>query len=983
MKINFRQGLISYQQSGAQAVFLLPGTVANNVSLSIAPQPTIATIAHGSSDYLLKFDQTVLNAWQLEPGVDNWLFIDQNLISGALTYGITTFEPITSAVEPGVAAAGQLWFDLNATVMKTFNGAKWIDTPRLVVAKVVGGNTNQIQSYSTGSSVGLFVSGSPGFLMLDSQLRPLRTSSGELLTSDTAVRIKTTVGTSGVLSEPVTGFVPIRANQAIPAMSLVYFSGEDSVSLASSDPSLVDLKTPVGIIEYALATNEVGTLTQIGELTYDQWDFQPEQFGKPLYCGYNGQLTATRPQGIQAYRVAYIKNAKTILFYVDSETQPQVVSSPGAIISGTPPINAVTSLNGSGEIVTAVSMNAATSGQAGYMTQVQATQLGSFETRISMSEDEIGELFAEKADIAHTHVVADVIGLQTDLDALTTSVGLKIPKILGTTGNFPSINFDGTLLDSGYTYSSFAPLGHVHTIADVTDLQTEINEKANVVHTHVIDDVIDLQTDLDARAFVNHTHLISDVSGLQTAIDNKANLVHAHEIIDINGLQEQLDLRTLVGHSHIISDITNLQTTLNSKANSIHTHVIADTIGLQSALDGKAAVVHTHVAADVTDFTEAVQDVVATTIVAGTGISAVYNDAGNELVISSSVPPGTQLKIRDNDTVGYAEYEPTVALAFPMMKVAQVSSGLISVKPQKLSMFQGLTPLAIYPNANVNAETQIIFGMGLQATLSGDDDEIVTIHTASQSPPTFPGGGLYQVMGNDGAGYLIPLAMNIQTDDPSFTTSVNIGENTHGNVSLFTTTGDGTSGNGGNFRINAGNAPQAGPGHGGDLTLLGGAGSLEGTEGLGGGNVFITGGRAGEKTGDDNSGGFVKIQTGQSQVNVADLDSSFISLQSTDASGAVKALVLNQWGAVGFADGDVTDYGMATYGTLGQILQSNGPNAQPTWEAAPSSGAGATALDQLTDVTLVSLADNDKLIYNGVTTKWENIPDGRVRVKTI
>lgn len=749
MKINFRQGLISYQQSGAQAVFLLTGTLANHVSLSVAPQPTLATIAHGSSDYLLKFDQTILNAWQLSTGVDNWLFIDQNLISGALTYGVTTLEPITSSIEPILPIVGQLWFDLNATVMKTFTGQKWIDTPRLIVAKVVGGNTNQIQSYSTGSSVGLSVPGSPGFLMLDSQLRPLRTSTGELLTTDTAVRIKTTVGTSGVLSEPVNGFVPVRANQAIPAMSLVYFSGEDSVSLASSDPALVDMKTPVGIVEHALATNEVGTITQQGEITYDQWDWAEANFGKPLYCGFNGQLTTTRPLGVQAYRVGYIKNARTILFYIDSETQPQVVSSPGAIISGVPPITAVTALNGSGEIVTSISMGAATAaeplalpgaleqgalipepGRDGYMTAAQATALNTFDTRITANTNAI----VTKAPLIHTHVIADVTGLQTGLDALATSITLKIPTVAGTTGNFPSINFDGTLLDSGFAYSAFALVGHVHTIADVTNLQTELNGKANVVHTHVIADVTGLQTDLDARAFVNHTHVIADVTGLRTALDNKAALAHTHEIIDINGLQQQLDLRTLVGHSHVISDIVNLQTSLNGKANVVHTHVIADTTGLQTSLDSKAALVHTHVSTDITNFNEAVQDVMGAAVVAGSGVVVTYNDASNQLVISSSITQVNQLKVRSKDTVGYAEYEPTVALAFPGFKVQETSSGLIAVAPQKFAMFQGLTRLTTYPNANVNAETQIVFGAGLQAMRSGDDDEIVTIQTAPVTP---------------------------------------------------------------------------------------------------------------------------------------------------------------------------------------------------------------------------------------------------------
>lgn len=579
MKINFRQGLISYQQSGSQAVFLLPGIVPNTVSLSVSPKPTIATIAHGSSDYLLKFDETVLNAWQLTAGIDNWLFIDQDLINGALTYGVTTHEPITSLITPVAPAARQLWFDLNSMVMKTFTGVKWIITPRLVVGKVQNGNTNQIQSYPVGSSVGLSIPGSPGFLMLDSQLRPLRTSAGELLTSDSPVRIKTTVGTSGVLSEPVNSFIPVRANQAIPAMSLVYFDGEDSVSLASSNPALVDPKTPIGVIEHALAMNEVGVITQQGEITYDQWNWSAVQFGKPLYCGYNGELTTTRPQGVQVYRVAYIKNAHTILFYIDSETQAQVYSAAGSIITGSPPIMAVTTTNGVGEIITTISMPAATPSVNGYMTAVQADQLGTFNSRITTNETSITTLQTSKANIVHTHVITDVSNLQPSLDALTASIALKIPKVTGTTGNFPSINSDGTLLDSGFTYASFSPTGHAHTIADVTNLQSDLNGKAALVHLHEIADVNGLQTNLDGRAFINHTHAMSAVSGLDVALAGKASVSHVHAIADIPDLQSQLDQRSLVGHLHPISEIVNLQTTLNSKSPTVHAHNAVDVVG--------------------------------------------------------------------------------------------------------------------------------------------------------------------------------------------------------------------------------------------------------------------------------------------------------------------------------------------------------------------------------------------------------------------
>lgn len=85
--------------------------------------------------------------------------------------------------------------------------------------------------------------------------------------------------------------------------------------------------------------------------------------------------------------------------------------------------------------------------------------------------------------------------------------------------------------------STKAPLVHTHAIADVTGLQTELNGKASTSHTHAISDVTGLQTALDGKASSSHTHIISDVTGLQTALDGKAASSHTHtasQVTDFN-----------------------------------------------------------------------------------------------------------------------------------------------------------------------------------------------------------------------------------------------------------------------------------------------------------------------------------------------------------------------------------------------------------------------------------------------------------------
>lgn len=55
-------------------------------------------------------------------------------------------------------------------------------------------------------------------------------------------------------------------------------------------------------------------------------------------------------------------------------------------------------------------------------------------------------------------------------------------------------------------------------------------------------------------------------------------------------------------------------------------------------------------------------------------------------------------------------------------------------------------------------------------------------------------------------------------------------------------------------------------------------------------------------------------------------------------------------------------------GTVGQILQSNGSSSPPTW-VTPSS---SSSLEDLTDTSLTTPSNNDILVYNSATSKWEN-----------
>lgn len=119
---------------------------------------------------------------------------------------------------------------------------------------------------------------------------------------------------------------------------------------------------------------------------------------------------------------------------------------------------------------------------------------------------------------------------------------------------------------------NLADIIHTHPISDVTNLQTELDKRANKQHTHVAADITDLQTELDKKANVVHEHAIEDITDLQTELDNKANVTHKHTVTDITDLQAELDKVANKEHTHTVADITDLQTELDKVANKEHTH---------------------------------------------------------------------------------------------------------------------------------------------------------------------------------------------------------------------------------------------------------------------------------------------------------------------------------------------------------------------------------------------------------------------------
>ncbi len=219
------------------------------------------------------------------------------------------------------------------------------------------------------------------------------------------------------------------------------------------------------------------------------------------------------------------------------------------------------------------------------------------------------------------------------------------------TGTLSSQTDLQTALNGKQAAGSYANATHSHIIADVTGLQTALDGKASSTHTHIIGDVTGLQAALDGKqaagsyAAASHTHIIADVTGLQTALDGKqaagsyAAASHTHIIGDVTGLQAALDSKQAAGsYQPLATVLTNttasFTTALETKLNGIATGATAN--ATDAALRDRSTHTGTQTASTISDFSEAVDDRVGALLVAGTNITLNYNDASNTLTINAS-----------------------------------------------------------------------------------------------------------------------------------------------------------------------------------------------------------------------------------------------------------------------------------------------------------------------------------------------------------
>lgn len=312
MKIPFRQGILRYQKdSVGNAKFLQKSNGGSSIDLVVSPDPTIITIAHRDSNYIVEEGKTTLSAWTgFVSGTDYWLYLDIDLLTGARTFASCRFAPTFGLKSPTSPVIDTHWFDTNATVMcmKVWNGTIWTEKLRVFVAKYRSGSI--IEPISYGTQINITASVDAGFILFDNEGKPVkrfyRRDAGEFFTT-TSIFTTQTAKSVNVSLDAVN--MTIAAAEPMGAFSLVTRDEEDGyVRLADyRDPS----KPAIGLIQEDFYDSEVGIYTQNGYVHNEQWNWTQKP-GTLLFLGANGGITVKPPQTNTVQLIGEVVSNKTI-----------------------------------------------------------------------------------------------------------------------------------------------------------------------------------------------------------------------------------------------------------------------------------------------------------------------------------------------------------------------------------------------------------------------------------------------------------------------------------------------------------------------------------------------------------------------------------------------------------------------------------------------------------------------------------------------
>lgn len=321
MRIPFRHGIVRYQTDNARSnpnpIFLQPEDNGSSISLTVAPDPTIITIAHGDSDYMFEERKSVIRAWKgFKSGTDYWLYWDISLRDGSRTFGSTTLQPIVAPNPPANALDDQHWFDTKNNVMKVYTKGAFVERLRVFAAKYSAGTV--LEPYDLGTQVSNHTTVHAGTILFDDLGKPLHhvdhRRKSRFITTESNFTTHASNSTSIRLEADVE-FVTAVDN--IAAYQLVSYYDVDQVGHASNQDTV---RSIIGMIREDMYVGELGTFISNGYVRNPNWNWSVDA-GTRLFCDGTGQITTEVPQSGSLQEVGKVVSPTTILL----DIKPMIV----------------------------------------------------------------------------------------------------------------------------------------------------------------------------------------------------------------------------------------------------------------------------------------------------------------------------------------------------------------------------------------------------------------------------------------------------------------------------------------------------------------------------------------------------------------------------------------------------------------------------------------------------------------------------------
>lgn len=307
MRINFRQGIVNYQNPTFLSV------KRTSVDLIVDKEPLLLTIAFGSKDYLFTEHESVTNAWnRLYTGRDQWLYIDYDSKTLNRTFGITTKSPVVSPTAPLKPLSDQHWFDTTTNQMKVWNGSSWVNRIRIFVAMLNKGTTPSSVSYNTpifsGTQIGDTSIVYAGAIVYNGATNlPIKDETGVFVTTEDNLR---TMDLDVSTLKLANSLIEARAHQNLAAYTIVKFLDFNEINHADGFTAAYD--KVYGIIQTDTATGEYVNVVTNGIITNKDWNWTAIGVNAPLYTNDAGQLS-TQPYVPLQVRCATVIGKHTIL----------------------------------------------------------------------------------------------------------------------------------------------------------------------------------------------------------------------------------------------------------------------------------------------------------------------------------------------------------------------------------------------------------------------------------------------------------------------------------------------------------------------------------------------------------------------------------------------------------------------------------------------------------------------------------------------